>query len=91
MKVVMESLTCGYNMQSPVLSDINLEFDTEDGLICIIGPNGVGKSTLIRCIDNLIPPLKGRVTLDGVDVRDIERKELASKIGYVQTLSLIHI
>lgn len=82
----MESLTCGYNMQSPVLSDINLEFDTEDGLICIIGPNGVGKSTLIRCIDNLIPPLKGRVTLDGVDVRDIERKELASKIGYVQTI-----
>ena len=89
MKIVMDSLTCGYSEQCPVLSDIDLEFDTEDGLICVIGPNGVGKSTLIRCIDNLIPPLKGRVTLDGTDVREMDRKDLADRIGYVQTISTV--
>jgi iron complex transport system ATP-binding protein len=87
MRVDIDSLTCGYDESHPVLEDIDLQFNSDDGLICIIGPNGVGKSTLIRCIDNLIRPMKGSVMLDGRDVQEMTRKELAERIGYVQTIS----
>ncbi|MBR2254292.1 MAG: ABC transporter ATP-binding protein [Candidatus Methanomethylophilaceae archaeon] len=90
MRIRIDSLTCGYHESQPVLSDINLEFDSDDGLICIIGPNGVGKSTLVRCIDDLVRPTGGSVSLDGRDVRDIPRGELAERIGYVQTTSAPH-
>jgi iron complex transport system ATP-binding protein len=90
MKIAIDSLTCGYDESHPVLRDINLEFDSDDGLICIIGPNGVGKSTLIRCIDDLVRPTKGGVTLDGRDVREMSRRELAERIGYVQAISASH-
>jgi iron complex transport system ATP-binding protein len=86
MEVRVESLFCGYGKEEPVLSDINLEMSTDDGLICIIGPNGVGKSTLIKCIDGLIQPQSGAVLLDGKDVREYGRKELADRIGYVQSV-----
>ncbi len=82
----MESLTCGYGGAEPVLRDVDLEFSSDDGLVCIVGPNGVGKSTLVRCIDNLVPPVSGRVTIDGRDVSGIPRGELADMVGYVQAV-----
>jgi len=87
MRLRIESLTCGYEPSNPVFSGIDLELSSEDGLVCIIGPNGVGKSTLVRCIDNLVSPLEGRVLLDGTDVRDMDRKDLSRKVGYVQAMS----
>jgi len=85
-RIDIENLTCGYG-DTTVLSDVNLSFSSEDGLICIIGPNGVGKSTLVRCMDNLIAPTEGRILLDGEDIREVDRKHLADCIGFVQTMS----
>jgi len=87
MRVQIESLACGYEPSRPVFSGINLEMSSDDGLVCVIGPNGVGKSTLVRCIDNLVVPLEGHVLLDGIDARDIDRRELSKKVGYVQAMS----
>lgn len=89
MRLKIESLSCGYDPSSPVLTGVDLELGSEDGLVCIIGPNGVGKSTLMRCIDNLLEPISGRVLLDGKDVREIGRRDLADMIGYVQTISSV--
>ena len=47
MGIVIENLNFGYTPEKNVLSDISIRIE-EPGLYCIIGPNGVGKSTLVR-------------------------------------------
>lgn len=66
----------------PVLKDICLEVDGAQ-FVSILGPNGVGKSTLIHCINKILTPSKGIVTIDGNDVKETPLKELAKQVGYV--------
>jgi len=66
----------------PVLKDITYEAEGAR-FISILGPNGVGKSTLIHCINKILSPTGGSVFIDGEDVKEITIKELAKKIGYV--------
>jgi iron complex transport system ATP-binding protein len=65
-----------------VLHDITVEIDGPK-FVSILGPNGVGKSTLIHCINKILSPTKGSVFIDDVDVKDTSIKELAKNIGYV--------
>ncbi len=65
-----------------VLKGISLEIKGPQ-LISIVGPNGVGKSTLIHCINKILSPLKGKVMINQLDVKDINVKELAKDVGYV--------
>lgn len=55
----------------------------------IIGPNGVGKSTLVRCLVRLAPPTSGTVLLDGQDLYRLERRELARKLSFVPQSSAV--
>ena len=64
----------------PVLSGISLDIKGP-GFVSILGPNGVGKSTLIHCINKILQPKSGSVLIDGKDVRDISIKELAKDVG----------
>lgn len=66
----------------PVLSDISLDIDGPC-FVSILGPNGVGKSTLIHCINKILQPSSGAVFIDGNDVKDISIKDLAKDVGYV--------
>lgn len=54
-------------------------------LVCLIGANGVGKSTLMRTMAAFQPPLRGEVCIDGKSVADYSAKELSEKIGVVLT------
>ncbi len=81
MEVKIENLYYAY-ADTAVLKGINLTAHEKE-MLCIAGPNGGGKSTLVKCIDALLTPKAGRVLLDGVDVRSLSRAELARKIGYV--------
>ncbi len=60
----------------PVLRDINLEVRKGE-LVAIMGPNGVGKSTLLNIIAGLLAPAKGHVEIDGLRRRSTEQAELA--------------
>ena len=66
----------------PVLSDISLDIDGPC-FVSILGPNGVGKSTLIHCINKILQPSSGAVFIDGKDVKDTSIKDLAKDVGYV--------
>src|SRR5436190_8036619 len=59
----------------PVLSHINLEIP-DGGLVVVMGPNGVGKSTLLGIIAGLLAPAKGYVEINGLRRRSSETKEL---------------
>lgn len=66
----------------PVLKDVTMDLSGPQ-LVSIIGPNGVGKSTLIHCIDRILEPTAGVVAVNSVDVDAIDMKELAKTVGYV--------
>jgi ATP-binding cassette subfamily B protein len=78
-----EEVSFGYpGAQSRVLQDIT--FDLGPGeVLGIIGPTGSGKSTIVNLIARLNDPSEGRVTLGGVDLRDIASDDLARRLGYV--------
>lgn len=62
----------------------NMDIDiSEPGLVSILGPNGVGKSTLMYCLNRIMPPSEGRVLIDGRDIDDMEHREIAKTIAYV--------
>ena len=82
MKLELCGLDCGYSAGEPVLKDIN--FTVETGHICcILGPNGVGKSTLFKTILTLQKPLSGTILADGEDIAKWSPKEISRILGYV--------
>ncbi len=82
MEIKLENMSFQYSPSVKVLNDINLTLDSP-GLVCIIGPNGVGKSTLIKCINKLLKPTSGDVFINGKNIKEYNLKELAKRIGYV--------
>ena len=66
-----------------MLSDIN--FDVKEGeYIALVGPSGAGKSTLCSLIPRFYDVSSGKITIDGVDIRNIKLKNLRDNIGVVQ-------
>ncbi|MBR7152346.1 MAG: ABC transporter ATP-binding protein [Candidatus Methanomethylophilaceae archaeon] len=82
MKVTIEGMEFGYSNEAVVLNDIDLDIAGAQ-LVSIVGPNGVGKSTLIHCINKILSPTKGTVMIDGRDVSEISIKEMSKISGYV--------
>ena len=73
-----------YYTVKPVLKDINLSIGTGE-LLTIMGPNGMGKSTLLALIGGMMKPLKGKVIIDGDARRNTvdEEKRIRQKVFYL--------
>jgi iron complex transport system ATP-binding protein len=65
-----------------IWKDINLEI-TEPGLVGILGPNGVGKSTFMYTLNKILEPTEGDVTIGGKNVKELDYKDLAKIMAYV--------
>jgi iron complex transport system ATP-binding protein len=52
-------------------------------ILGILGPNGAGKTTFLKCITRIITPSNGKILIDGRDVQQLSRRELAQRLGYV--------
>ncbi|MFH0965109.1 MAG: ABC transporter ATP-binding protein [Planctomycetota bacterium] len=75
----IEKLTTGYGGKA-VLDGVDLA--VRDGeFVGLIGPNGCGKTTLLRTISGVLSPMEGRVLLKGTDLHEIERRTLAKTIA----------
>ena len=61
---------------------VNITIDSP-GLVTILGPNGVGKSTFMYTINRILAPSEGTVYLDGEDVQKLDYKTIAKKVAYV--------
>jgi len=83
----MRNVTLGYD-HHPVLEDITLKASPGE-MVGLIGPNGCGKSTIIKALSHVISPRSGRVLVDGRDIKDIPRRELACLVGVVPQLPLL--
>ena len=55
----------------------------EGEVLCILGPKGTGKSTLIKCINGLLKLDKGNILFQGNDIKTMSKVELAKIMGYV--------
>lgn len=73
---------------APVVSGVSLEIDP-GGVHALVGRNGSGKTTLLKIIQGLYQPQKGRVLLDGADIAQFTRSELAKWLGYVPQESVL--
>jgi phosphonate transport system ATP-binding protein len=73
--LIIEHLNKEYVKGKPVLNDINLTIE-DVGITAIIGPSGIGKSTLLRCINRLVEPTKGRVLIRGNDITGLSGSAL---------------
>ena len=81
--VQTEDLVIGYR-KIVVARDLNLSL--QKGLVtALLGKNGVGKSTLIKTITGVLPPLAGTVSVNGIDIRNLKRKQLAKTMALVST------
>lgn len=65
-----------------ILHDINLQVLAGD-YVALIGPNGVGKSTLLKCMNRIVRASPGSIRLFGKNLEDYTQKELGKLIGYV--------
>ena len=74
-----EDLGVSYG-ENLIWEHINLDLH-EPGLISILGPNGVGKSTFMYTINKILEPTSGRVLIDGKDVMDMSFKDIAKIVA----------
>ena len=81
-RVRFEGVVFGYQSHEPVLDDVSLEVAPGE-MIGIVGHSGAGKSTLINLLLRLYDPDAGRITIDGVDLRAIELRDLHRQLGVV--------
>lgn len=81
-RVSFEDVTFGYKKGQPVLHDIC--FAAEPGqTVALVGPTGAGKSSIINLLARFYEPDQGRITIDGVDLRDVTQQSLHRQLGIV--------
>ena len=87
--VRFENVTFRYpDAERPVLEGLTFEANPGE-TVAIIGGTGSGKSTLISLIPRFYDVSEGRITVDGVDVRDMDQHDLRDRIGYVPQKALL--
>lgn len=77
-----EHVDFGYMPSNIFMKDINIHIPG-GSMVAIVGPTGAGKSTLVNLIMRFYDIINGRITIDGIDIRDVSRESLHNTVGMV--------
>jgi iron complex transport system ATP-binding protein len=86
-KLEMQNVTLGYG-RKVVAKDITFQMKPGE-MMGIVGPNGCGKSTIIKALSRVISPYSGRILFDGKDISRISRRDLSRLLGVVPQIPLL--
>lgn len=78
-----EHVRFAYRGAPPVLKDLNLE-ESAGHCLALLGNNGAGKSTFLKCLNRILEPKDGLIVVDGMAVQNTPRGEIAKKLAYVE-------
>lgn len=81
------SLAIGHRRGRPIAQGLSLALRPGE-VLCLLGPNGGGKTTLLRTLLGLLPPLAGEVRLDGAPIGRLSPRAVARRIAYVPQSTL---
>ena len=81
MELIIRNASCGYGDKN-IIKDISIEIKSGE-ILCILGPNGVGKTTLFKTILGFLKLQSGEILLDNENIRSWSKKRLAKAISYV--------
>ncbi len=82
----VENLKFYYNKEQIVLQDISFELKMHD-ILCLLGPNGTGKTTLLRCLLALNKPAGGAIHINGDNITKTSSRKMAKFMAYVPQAS----
>lgn len=80
--IAFRNLSFGYNNSKTVLSNINIEVQAGE-IVAVVGPSGIGKTSLVNLLPRFYDPTEGEVLIDGVNIKDVTVKSLRDQIGIV--------
>jgi ABC-type multidrug transport system fused ATPase/permease subunit len=87
-RIRFDGVWFSYEPDRPVLRGIDLEVGRGQ-VVALVGPSGAGKSTLVDLLPRFIEPDRGRITLDGADLRDLSLDSLRGLMGIVSQETVI--
>lgn len=82
MRLEVRNLRYGYTPEREVVKGVSFSVRAGE-CVAVLGTNGVGKTTMLKCINRIIRPQAGEVLVDGLPVHRLSGRELAQRIGYV--------
>ena len=81
-EVVFENVCFAYRPDEPILEDLSFRIAAGEH-VALVGPTGSGKTTVIRLLCRLYEPQRGRILLDGIDIRELPTATLRQRLGVV--------
>lgn len=82
-EIIFENIAFGYNDGKNVIADLNLKIMPGE-TVAFVGETGAGKTTVANLLLRFYEPIKGRILIDGIDIKKIKQKQLRENIGLVQ-------
>ena len=81
-EVVFEDVSFAYRSDEPILENLSIQIAPGEH-VALVGPTGSGKTTVIRLLCRLYEPQRGRILLDGTDIRELPQAQLRQRLGVV--------
>lgn len=82
MKLSVENVSFGYDESREVLHGMTFSYESPE-VMCLLGSNGVGKSTLLKCIMGELKPTAGTILMDGKPTGSYSPREMAHRVAYI--------
>ncbi len=83
MRLELKDVSCGYDPKHPILENVTFDLNSGD-VCCLLGPNGVGKSTLFKTILHLLPVMKGTIAINGESMENWSARRVSEHMAYVE-------